>query len=454
MPIMPRSKFGVRSQFNLVAVIIFGLAAVTAWIGAPSVACSEEAAANDTATVSESNPIVVWVDATRKPGIEAFIKANPDVPVKLVLYGKQYGSPQLQEKFSLWNRTGSGWPDMIFFGDVQDMAWAASPAMHYAATLNTLVPPAVQSGFSESAAAPCTDAGRLVCLRNDIAPDVLWYNVDRMHQWGYAVPKTWPEFERLGLQVAKEHPGWFIGAVGDSRAIDRYFWASGCPLNDLVAPNTVHIDINDPKCTRVVKMLDTLIKANALSTGNWQAADFVDIGQHLLVTPGPTWYGVGLFKNTCHVPAGQMSAAPPLGWPDEAKNWTGSEGGGMYVASSHITGARLGAVLKVALFMSTDLAWQTSTVTMPAYGPSQRPWLEAVDKTGYFAEFPALTEAFVSAGLLIRPGFVQLTYSTEGVWQSFVVPAIVSGQTIESVWQAFGIRLQQYAQAAGYKVQH
>ena len=144
---MPRSEFGVRSQFNLVAVIIFGLAAVTAWIGAPSVACSEEAAANDTATLSESNPIVVWVDATRKPGIEAFIKANPDVPVKLVLYGKQYGSPQLQEKFSLWNRTGSGWPDMIFFGDVQDMAWAASPAMHYAATLNTLVPPAVQSGF-------------------------------------------------------------------------------------------------------------------------------------------------------------------------------------------------------------------------------------------------------------------------------------------------------------------
>ena len=268
----------------------------------------------------------------------------------MVLYGKQYGSPQLQEKFSLWNRTGNGWPDVIFLGDIGDMAWAEGSAIHYAANLTDLVSADVRNQFSESASAPCMSGGVLVCLRNDIAPDVLWYNADLMHQWGYSIPTTWPEYEALGLRIAREHPGWYVGSVGDSRAIDRYFWASGCPLNDLVAPNTVHIDVNDPKCTRVVAMLDNLLKAKALSTGNWQAADFVTVGQHLLVSPGATWYGVYLFKNTWHVPAGQLSAAPPLSWPGEARNWTGDEGGGMYVVSSHITGARLQAAVRFALY--------------------------------------------------------------------------------------------------------
>ena len=430
-----------------------GLIAIVTGTGVPSTARSEQATA-ETSTVSESNPIVIWVDATRKLGVEAYMKANPDAPVKLILYAKQYGSAQLEEKFSLWNRTGNGWPDAIFFGDVNDMAWAASSTMHYAATLNSLVPAAIRSGFSEAAAAPCMVGDRQVCMRNDIAPDVLWFNSDMMHQWGYTVPATWPEYEELGLRVAKEHPGWYMGAVGDSRAIDRYFWASGCPLNDLVAPNTVHINVDDPKCTRVVQMLDKLLKAKVISTGNWQAADFVPVGQHLLAAPGATWYGVGLYKGLWHVPAGQMSAAPPLGWPDDEKNWTGSEGGGMYVVSSHISGARLDATVKLAIFLSTDLTWLTSTVTFPAYGPAQAPWLGTVEKMGYFADFPALARSFVTAGTLVRPGFTQLTYSTEGVWQSFVVPALISGQSIESMWHGFGVRLEQYARAAGYKVQH
>jgi hypothetical protein len=39
------------------------------------------------------------------------------------------------------------------------------------------------------------------------------------------------------------------------------------------------------------------------------------------------------------------------------------------------------------------------------------------------------------------------------VWTSFVVPALISGQSLESIWPAFGARLKQFAGAAGYKVQ-
>jgi multiple sugar transport system substrate-binding protein len=431
---------------------LHGIAAVMISFAVISGARGQQAPSS--ATVSDSNRINVWVDATRKPGVEAYMRAHPDVPVNLVLYAKQYGSAQLQEKFSLWNRAGNGWPDAIFFGDVGDMAWASSSSMHYAATLNDLIPKSIQDGFSPAAILPCVDGKRLVCMRNDIAPDVLWFNAKHMSDWGYTVPATWPDYEALGLRVAKEHPGWFMGAVGDSRAIDRYFWASGCPLTGLVAPNTVHINVDDPKCTRVVEMLDKLLQAKVISTGNWQATDFVPVGQHLLAAPGATWYGPYLIKQVWQVPAGQMSAAPPLSWPGEDRNWTGSEGGGMYVVSSHISGARLDATVKLVQFMSTDIGWLTSTATFPAYGPAQKPWLATIEKMDYFADFPALAKAFVEAGTVVRPDFAQLTYSTEGVWQSFVVPALVSGQTITSVWRKFGERLEQYAHAAGYKVQH
>ena len=78
------------------------------------------------------------------------------------------------------------------------MAWASSPPMHYAATLNDLIPQTIQDGFSQAAILPCVDGKRLVCMRNDIAPDVLWFNAKQMTEWGYMVPATWPEYKRSG----------------------------------------------------------------------------------------------------------------------------------------------------------------------------------------------------------------------------------------------------------------
>ena len=62
----------------------------------------------------------------------------------------------------------------------------------------------------------CTVNGKVYCLRNDLAQVVLWYNAALMKKWGYQVPTTWPQYEALGLKVAKQHPGYLVGNAGDT----------------------------------------------------------------------------------------------------------------------------------------------------------------------------------------------------------------------------------------------
>ena len=77
------------------------------------------------------------------------------------------------------------------------------------------------SNFSTGALAPCRER-RGVCLRNDLAPVVLWYNATLMKQWGYQVPTTWPQYEQIGQEVAKQHPGYIVGRGGHLRPRDLH----------------------------------------------------------------------------------------------------------------------------------------------------------------------------------------------------------------------------------------
>jgi len=37
-----------------------------------------------------------------------------------------------------------------------------------------------------------------------------------MKQFGYTVPTTWQQWQTIGESVAANHPGYIIGALGDS----------------------------------------------------------------------------------------------------------------------------------------------------------------------------------------------------------------------------------------------
>ena len=81
-----------------------------------------------------------------------------------------------------------------------------------------------------------------------------------MKQFGYTVPKTWQQWAAIGTKVAKQHPGYVIGTVGDSYGHWLYLWPGQCPIEQVVGVKTVKIDASDVHCTRMAKLLDPLLK--------------------------------------------------------------------------------------------------------------------------------------------------------------------------------------------------
>src|SRR5882724_1255337 len=77
--------------------------------------------------------LTVWVDSVRLPAAQAYAKAHPNVHVKIVTFdGDGNGATTLQAKIQLWNRTGNGWPDIIFSEQVNDPVWMAQKPFDFA----------------------------------------------------------------------------------------------------------------------------------------------------------------------------------------------------------------------------------------------------------------------------------------------------------------------------------
>ena len=103
---------------------------------------------------------------------------------------------------------------------------------------------------------------------------MLYVNKKLMDQFGYKVPTTWQEWAALGAKVAKEHPGYIIGNMGDSYSHWLYLWPDRCPISQGVAPKTVRINSADVHCTRMATLLDPLIKSGVVPADLILSAEF------------------------------------------------------------------------------------------------------------------------------------------------------------------------------------
>ena len=405
----------------------------------------------NTKTLS-SGPLQVWVDAPRVSAVKAFEKAYPNIKVQMNIINDNIGNDALRGKFELFNKSGSGWPDVIFFPTNSDISWASSKQIGYTANLTHLVPKSIQHGYAPAAIAACKIGGKLVCLRNDDAADVLWYNAKLFKQWGYTPPKTWPQYEALGLKISKQHPGYYVGMIGTSYTFDRYFWSSGCPANQLTGPNKVKINLNSPNCMRTVNMLDKLLKAKVLSTVGLFSSQSKAVAQKLVMTPGATWYGEFEFKDAWNIPAGQITASSPLTWPGFP--YTGDEGGGLWGMSSHISGKLQREALKFIEFVATNPKNQVALApTFPAYGPDDKGWLQKnVLSSHYFADPSQVAASFKKAIGMVWTGHPYTEFDPDGIWDTTVVPGLVQGKTLAQIWPTYQKELVNYAQLYGYSV--
>lgn len=444
---MKRNPLGSRHRAALVAAVTLLSASV---LGACGSGGGDDAAGEKT---DSGGAITVWVDPPRVPAANAFKKAYPDIDIKINQIDGTVGGKSLQQQFAQFNEAGKGWPDAIFFPSNDDIAWASGAQIDYTLDLTDHLPE-VLDGYEGSINAACEIDGQVRCLRNDAAPDVFWYNKAFFDANGYEAPTTWEEYGDLAVRIAKEHPGKISGFTGDAYAPDRYLWGSGCPTNDRQSETVVHIDTSDPKCTRAVDLIGTMLEGKALSTVGIFDPDAAKVGKDLVMSPGAAWWGDYLFNQTWKIPAGQMTAVEPLAWDGESEPSTGNEGGGLWGVSNHITGKQLENTLTFAEFVATDPRWQVELSTgLPAYGPVQDAWAEKQAKANYFADNETTFEAMKKANDYVVDGHAYMLYNTGAVWTETVAAALASGGDVDQAWTSFGDELVSQAKAMGYTVE-
>jgi len=407
-----------------------------------------------TEAAQTSGPLVVWVDSTRVPAAQAYQKAHPNVKLDIVTYdGDANGSNTLQTKVSLYNRTGSGWPDVVFSAENNEIAWA-QPAGFTAPLSKGLIPGSVLNNFSSGALAPCTVDGTVYCLRNDLAPTLLWYNAPLMKKWGYQVPTTWPQYEQIGQEVATQHPGYIVGAAGDTFTPEIYMWASQCQANGITGIRSVTVNVTSSDCQRMASLLDTLLADKSMSKLSVFSSAFDKQEQgKVLMMPGPVWYTGAVFNTTSglNTPKGLLAAAPMPQWPGTTPATTGNVGGGLWLLSAH--SAHVAEAVSFLEWVTTDNAYQADLAPgLPAYAPAAAKWLSNQQSSGYFANniVPVIQQ---TAGQVWQ-GWGYGKFSQEAIWASTVTPGITSGKAIVAMLPSWQTAITNYATAAGYQVSH
>ena len=403
--------------------------------------------------ISADGQITIWADATRQPAIEAFEAAHPEVKVNLVVDdGSSGGSGTFQTKIALADQAGEGWPDVVFSTQQNDAAWASKETngvQAFAMPLNKgFLDQAFLDGYIPGALDPVTIDGTVYGLRNDLAPVLFWYNKALLDQFGYDAPKTWEDYQALGDKLAKDHPGYFLGSIGDSfEGPYIYYWSGQAPIfqvkGDVFTSNTT-----DPNAKKVSDLIDHMLKNGSLTQDSVFGAAFVAKADHLVAIPGPAWYAGALFQNPGGVNAkpGQWAAAAPLTWSTGDKV-TGNVGGGVWYASSHT--ANPDAVKTFLQFIVSDEK-TAGTGGLPAYKAAADKWLDAQAKSGFYAgDFKG---AISTAAASVWSGWGFPNFSPETAWAKVITPGLAAGKTMADLSADWQKEMQNEAQVVGYTV--
>ena len=438
-----------RSRHRLASVLASGVALSIGMVASTGVSSAAPRAAAST------QPIVVWVDAPRLPMVKAWEKANPTVKLDVVTFdGGANGSGSIESKVALFNRVGHGWPDIIFSTEQNDVQKLGLPPFNFPAVLNKgLVPASVLNNYATGALAPCYVGTKLECLRNDLAFDVLWVNMPLMKQFGYTAPTTWQQWQAIGEEVAKAHPGYIVGALGDSYDDAVYLQATQCHMNDITAPYTLLDNPADSNCVAMAKLLDPLLKDGTVpATANVFGSTFAkQYDGKVLMLVGPAWYSAAVLEGSGSVlnsPKGTFEAFDPLTWAGSKQTYTGDVGGGLWILSSHSKQAK--AAAEVMTGLATSTVAQDESEGYPGYVPAAKSWIAKEDSGSLFAA--PLAPVFAKAATEIWPGWSQTPWDVFGLWAQNVTPNLVAGSSVSSQLSVMGSAILNYAQSDGFQV--
>ncbi len=400
--------------------------------------------------------ITIWVDAPRLPGAQLYakiMKATVDVKVELHAQG------DLVQKVSLFNRVKKGWPDVVF-GPPNDVSVLKDAGN--ALALDKYATPAFWKDM-EGGNQWCKGSdGKYYCVKNDLAQDVLWVNTKLMKDFGYTVPKTMDDFAKIGADIAKNHPGYSLGALGSQGMYSGYLWPSQCPTNQATSSTAVKINPTSVKCTRATALVQPMIDSGVLSTSAPWDADFIkDFGQtnKVVMTIGPSWFGEFVIKpaSSWAVPAGQITAAEMPMWAGEKVNYSGEWGGGIYTVSPHSKYPK--EALAFAIFMVSDKRNVTDVVnpdgskgapTFPASAKGNAYWKAKISADKWYSSNPY--PAMLAQSTKIFSGEKPVSYDSNGAMEGTYANALKKTKNAQSALVEFATYATNLAKQLGYKV--
>jgi ABC-type glycerol-3-phosphate transport system substrate-binding protein len=396
--------------------------------------------------------LTVWIDSTRMDGALIYQRLFPDKASQIDF--QEVDRSQFPAEVLRFNQQGAGWPDVVF-AEPELVAQTIDSQHDYPLDLNPVLPAEVLDNFELHANDACTFTGRLLCLRHDTAPMVLYFNKPLMLQFGYRLPTTWQEYQALGERVSVEHPGYIIGAFGDAWGFKAYFDASGCPSSWVLGEKKVYLDFEDTRCLRAAKLVDSLLANGTLAPYGYFNPRFNQLAQanKLLMLVAPTWMALSSFggkpgSQYYNTADHQLGVASPLRWDGDAQVMTSAMGGGAWVISKHTENLPL-ALDFITWMVSAPEFWAI-TPDYPVYTPAQPVWEKALAANPLFANnpFPAMQ----SASQAISPLYTFPGYDVMGVLNDFVSRALSQKKTLESLLPDLQTAMEAQALAAGYEV--
>ena len=294
-------------------------------------------------TSTEASPtpqprITIWLDSVRMDGADIYRKLFPEKAAQMDF--REVDRDQFPDAVLRFNQQGGGWPDVVF-AETNLVAQVVDPQHDFPLDLGPSLSAGVLDNFEPHANDACTYGGRLLCLRHDTAPMVLYYNKPLMEKFGYPVPVTWQEYEALGERVSGEHPGHIIGSFGDAWGFKAYFDASGCPSSRVLDEKRVQINFGDARCVRAARLVDSLRTNGTLAPYGYFDPHFIQIprADKLLMLIAPSWMALASFGGQpgslyYQTAQHQLGVAPPLRWEGEPM-MTSTMGGGAWAVSKH-----------------------------------------------------------------------------------------------------------------------
>ena len=417
----------------------------------PGTAAPSLAATPPTSTAPQAR-ITVWLDSTRMDGAKIYQQLFPGKASQMdfqIVDRTQFPAEVLH-----FNQAGQGWPDVVF-AEPELVSQTIDSQHDFPLDLKPVLSAELLGNFEPHANDACTFAGRLLCLRHDTAPMVLYFNKSLMDQFGYHVPSTWQEYQGLGERLGKEHPGYIVGSFGDAWGFKAYFDASGCPSSWVLNEKRVYISFEDARCVRAAKLVDSLLSNGTLAPDGYFDPRFNQIAQadKLLMLVAPSWMAMASFggkpdSQYYNTADHQLGVAAPLRWDGDARVMTSAMGGAAWVVSRHTQNLPL-ALDFITWMVSASEFWNISP-DYPVYMPIQPVWEKTVSADPLFANdpFPILQ----AASQAISPLYSMPGYDVMGVLNDFVGRALSQQKTFESLLPDLQSAMTVQAQTAGYEV--